>query len=134
MKRVTRHVSPGVVIGLIALSVALGGVAMAGGTGVGASKAAPPKLVYKSSDAVVEPDSVNGELVLCGKGTHVVGGGVSGPGANTNVWVVASQPVDSGDKGDAPDDAWYGFVDNEGKSAASFQVYAICARGVAAAP
>jgi len=134
MKRVMRHVSPGLAIGLVALSVALGGVAMAGGAGVGASKAAPPKLIYKTSDGQVGPDSVNGELVLCGKGTHVVGGGVSGPGANTNVWVVSSQPVDSGDKGDAPDDAWYGFVDNEGNSDASFQVYAVCARGVAATP
>ena len=133
-QRPARHLNSGLAVGLLALFVALGGVAMAGGANHSASRTDSARLIYKSEEAQVGPNSVNGALVLCGRRTHVVGGGVSGPGANSDVWVVASQPVDSGDKGDAPDDAWYGFVDNQGTQTHEISVYAICARGIAVSP
>ncbi|MDQ4124212.1 MAG: hypothetical protein M3134_01245 [Actinomycetota bacterium] len=133
MAWLVRHVNPGLVVGFVALGVALGGGAFAGGARSAATSTAP-KLVYKSATGQVGPDTTNGVPVLCGRGTHVTGGGVRTPGANSDVFVAASQPVDTGDVGGAPDDGWYGFVDNEGDSTADFEVYAICARGVGVAP
>lgn len=133
MKAPTSHLNPGFVVGLLALFVALGGVAMAGGAKPSASPKAP-RLTYKFEEDQVGGKSQNGALALCAKREHVVGGGVSGPGAQSDVVVVGSQPVDSGDGGDAPDDGWYGFVENDAAQARSFQVYAICLRGARIVP
>ena len=132
------HLNLAAAMGVLALVVASGG-AVAVQTEAQGNRT-PPTLIYRYQPALMGNQSTNGLDVACPSGREVLGGGVTGPGANADVWVASTAPIDFpppfGDEDQIPDDGWYGYLDDRGGAPYASQVgaHAICASGFTVAP
>lgn len=130
MKRfIRRRPSAGAVIAVIALIVALGGTAVAGGgflTKKKFNKSAVKAPVQYVTTTISVPDSGGGKSYLpvsasCPAGTKVLGGGIKfpDPDASGSAYVADSYPTASG---------WAGHVSNySGIGSTTASTTAICA-------
>jgi hypothetical protein len=95
MNRIKRHLSPSLVISIIALSVALGGTAFAlSSNSVGARELKP--VVMREKEHTVAPHTTKVIDVKCGKGQQLTGGGVEELGHPANTDVEDSHPRGNG--------------------------------------
>src|SRR5262245_32136516 len=98
-----RHLSPSLVISIIALCLALGGTAFAlAQNSVGARQL--KAIVLKEQEQTVAPHETRAIDVTCGKGQQVTGGGVEELGHSADVDVEDSHPDGNG---------WEGSVTNK---------------------
>lgn len=75
----------------------------------------------------VKPQDVGAVTASCRRSEHVVGGGARILGDDAG-YLVASRPVDSGDKRRAPDDRWRAVLDSASGTSARIEALAICRR------
>ena len=82
----------------------------------------------KRIQAVRELPRIGETIAKCPKRTVVVGGGFAETGTPIHMRMVASQPVDRGDKNNTPDDGWTVRMYNEsgGSNTNSASAYAVC--------
>ena len=80
---------------------------------------------YESSDVVLGTGQADKVKATCNSG-HVVGGGALISGTVADAHLTGTYPVDGGDPDNAPDDGWEARGSNDGGSAKTLTVYAIC--------
>ena len=71
-------------------------------------------------------DRTENRDVSCGKRRNVVGGGADVSGLINRGRLLVTAPVDSGDRGDTPDDRWHVTAYNLGGSSTTMKPFAIC--------
>ncbi len=102
--------SPGTAIMLIHYSCAVG-----------------PQPAYRAAKASVLPGEQSTIKAQCPNAQHVAGGGVSLNGSVDGAHIAVSRPVDSAADADkVPDDGWLATVSNDGGTARTARVTAIC--------
>jgi hypothetical protein len=123
MSRIRKHTSPGLVLGVVAIVIALAGTSLAG------DRQTHPAAVKNKVSPVVQqlsipPQSTNeGKVeatVNCPSGTQVVGGGAtfaSGTPLTVDVRLFESGPQGNG---------WHVRYDNDQNTARSASVAALC--------
>jgi hypothetical protein len=139
------HLTPALVVAILALVVALGGTGYAalaipkGAVGtaqlrnraVTAPKIVPGagvSLVYTraSTNVTVAPNSVGGGFALCPTGTHPIGGG-AGTNDVPGMTVTESLPFSSATNSySGAADSWSVYVQNTGTEPQEVDVYAVC--------
>ena len=101
MRRITKHLSPGLVIALIALLVALGGVSIAGkkkkSHKIGAAGLKP--IVTKTAGGSVAPGTLGDFTATCDAGQQVISGGLMRDNPTTAVQLLQSHEVGNGWEG-----------------------------------
>jgi FtsP/CotA-like multicopper oxidase with cupredoxin domain len=120
LKGARRHVSPGLVLGLVALMVALGGTAIAAkalkANTVG-GKQLKPVTVRTSTDSL-EPNSLSNLTTTCAPGEQILGGGIDvEPGQTTAVQIEESHAAGNG---------WQGIAYSTSAGTHQFTVQALC--------
>ena len=116
MRWIKRHLSPSLVISVIALSVALGGTAFAlTRNSIGARELKP--VVVRENEHNIPPGKTRVIEVRCHRGEQVTGGGVEELGHSAVVDVEDSHPRSDG---------WEGSVTNRGGAAHEADVEALC--------
>src|SRR5215211_793857 len=126
MKRLWTRPMPAWSAVLLILGTALVGiVASAGGDQIGKSHGV--HYIVEQGPGV-NPDSIGEAVAKCPKGTVVVGGGCHENGTSIHMRIVSSQPIDRGDRNNAPDDGWSVKLFNEtgGLNTNFANVYAVC--------
>ena len=68
---------------------------------------APGNTRYQRADVGVRVNKAKNLKAKCPNGTSVVGGGIYLTGSNSEIFISATRPWDSGDKGKKPDDGWF---------------------------
>jgi hypothetical protein len=116
MSRIKQHLSPGLVIGILALCVALGGTAFAlGRNSVGARDLKP--IVTRENEQAVAPHTTKVLEVKCRKGQELTGGGIEELGHPSNTDVEDSHPHGNG---------WEGSVTNNDNASHEADAEALC--------
>jgi hypothetical protein len=116
MSRIKQHLSPGLVIGILALCVALGGTAFAlGRNSVGARELKP--TVLREKEHVIAPHTTGVIDVKCRRGQQLIGGGVEELGHPSALDVEDSHPRRNG---------WEGSVTNNDNVSHDVDAEALC--------
>ena len=87
---------------------------------------APGKTRYEREDAGLRVNRVKSIRAHCPDGTSVVGGGAYLTGSNSEIFISATRPWDSRDKGKKPDDGWFVRAANVAGSRKVMTAHAMC--------
>ncbi len=87
---------------------------------------APGKTRYERADVGVRVNKAKNLKARCPNGTSVVGGGIYLTGSNSEIFISATRPWDSGDKGKKPDDGWFVRAANVAGSHKVMTAHAMC--------
>jgi hypothetical protein len=93
----------------------------------GLAVCAKAELAYPVQRVEVRSGETRTARAACPRGMHVTGGGASLRGLSSDSNVTATHPVDDGDGGRVPDDAWRARAHNSGGVRRIMLVRAICA-------
>jgi hypothetical protein len=85
-------------------------------------------VTFRERERTVRASRQGALRVLCPVDTSVIGGGVGITGPSHKQEVASTQPFDSSDSGQAPDDGWEGRANNGLHHAVTMTVAAVCAR------
>ena len=89
-------------------------------------KGGPLPTYRKAAASGVEENSAAGPKARCPRAEHVSGGGVRISGPGNRGAVTGTMPLDRGDAGNAPDDAWRGSGLNLSGTPKRVTAFAIC--------
>jgi len=125
-----------VLVAVVALTVGVGGSAVAATVGKEAALALQAKqanlgtvdgFTYKSNTRNILPESQRFVQVQCPDAKHATGGGVFSSGGYNESTINSTYPIDDGDSDLTPDDGWGGYVDNYiADAAVTARAYVIC--------
>ena len=119
LRRTRNHLSPGLVIALVALLVALGGTAIAGvklkANSVGAKQL--KTVVVKTAGGSVAPGTRGDFTANCNASQQILGGGVDIDSNTTAIQLEESHPQGNG---------WQGVVFSTSGAAHQITVQALC--------
>jgi hypothetical protein len=95
---------------------------------------APGKTRYERASVNVGVGKAKSQKAKCPGGTKVVGGGVYLTGSNSEIFINATRPWDSRDRGKKPDDGWFVRAANVAGSRKVMTAHAMCRMDVSINP
>ena len=84
-------------------------------------------LRIRSDSVEVPVGEARAAFVRCKRREHVTGGGSRSAGVPSAMNLYGSYPLDLGDAGESPDDAWQANAYNRSAAPKTLKAYAICA-------